>query len=35
MLEPIYTGGVNIVPESEMEKKKKRKKKYQGQQISR
>ncbi|WP_184549407.1 DUF5712 family protein [Mucilaginibacter sp. FT3.2] len=35
MLEPIYTGGANIVPESEIEKKKKRKKKSQGQQVSR
>jgi hypothetical protein len=35
MLEPIYTGGANIVPESEAEAKKKRKKKSQGQQISR
>jgi hypothetical protein len=35
MLEPIYTGGANIVPESEIEEKKKRKKKSQGQQVSR
>jgi hypothetical protein len=32
MLEPMYTGGANIVPESEIEEKKKRKKKSQGQQ---
>jgi hypothetical protein len=35
MLEPMYTGGANIVPESEIKEKKRRKKKSQGQQISR
>ncbi|MEO3407969.1 DUF5712 family protein [Mucilaginibacter sp. CAU 1740] len=35
MLEPIYSGSANIVPESEIEEKKRRKKKSQGQQISR
>jgi hypothetical protein len=35
MLEPIYTGGASIVPESEIEEKKRRKKKSLSQQISR
>lgn len=35
MLEPLYTAGAHIVPESEAEQKKKRKKRSQGQQISR
>jgi len=35
MLEPMYTAGANIVPESEAEQKKKRKKRSQGQQITR
>jgi hypothetical protein len=35
MLEPMYTAGANIVPESEAEQKKKRKKRSQGQQIMR
>jgi hypothetical protein len=35
ILEPMYTGGANIVSESEIEEKKRRKKKSQGQQISR
>lgn len=35
MLEPLYTAGANIVPESEAEQKKKRKKRSQGQQITR
>ncbi|SDF75748.1 hypothetical protein SAMN05216464_12839, partial [Mucilaginibacter pineti] len=35
MLEPVYTAGANIVPESEAEQKKKRKKRSQGQQITR
>jgi hypothetical protein len=35
MLEPLYTAGANIVPESEAGQKKKRKKRSQGQQITR
>ncbi|NVM64192.1 hypothetical protein FHW88_002520 [Mucilaginibacter sp. SG538B] len=35
MLEPMYTGGVNSVSESEIEEKKKRKKKSKSRQISR
>ena len=35
MLEPVYTAGANIVPESEAGQKKKRKKRSQGQQITR
>lgn len=35
MLEPLYTAGTNIVPESDSEQKKKRKKRSQGQQITR
>lgn len=35
MLEPMYTAGAGIVPESEAEQKKKRKKRSQGQQITR
>jgi len=35
MLEPMYTAGADIVPESEAEQKKKRKKRSQGQQITR
>jgi hypothetical protein len=35
MLEPLYTAGANIVPESEAEQKKKRKKRSQGQQVTR
>lgn len=35
MLEPMYTAGANIVPESEAEQKKKRKKRSQGQQVTR
>jgi hypothetical protein len=35
MLEPLYTAGTNIVPDSDSEQKKKRKKRSQGQQITR
>jgi hypothetical protein len=35
LIEPVYTGGANIVPESEAEQKKRRKKRSQGQQITR
>ena len=35
LLEPVYTAGANIVPESEAEQKKRRKKRSQGQQITR
>jgi hypothetical protein len=35
MLEPLYTGGANIVPESEAEQRKKRKRRSQSQQITR
>ncbi len=35
LLDPVYTAGANIVPESEAEQKKRRKKRSQGQQITR
>jgi hypothetical protein len=35
MLEPLYTAGTSIVPDSDSEQKKKRKKRSQGQQITR
>lgn len=35
LLEPVYTAGANIVPESEAEQRKKRKKRSQGQQMTR
>lgn len=35
LLEPVYTGGANIVPENEAEQRKRRKKRSQSQQITR